>query len=55
MNLEDKLHEWVCHGHTNSNPTEGPVFQEKANNSLKMGIQFKCSNGWLQRLSSNMT
>jgi hypothetical protein len=30
-------------------PVAGSVFPEKANNiALKMGIKFKCSNGWLQ-------
>jgi hypothetical protein len=29
---------------------EGPTIKEKANEiALKLGIEFQCSNGWLQR------
>jgi hypothetical protein len=47
--LEDELFEWFCHAHANNIPV-GPMVKEKANEiALKMGIEFQCSNGWLQR------
>jgi hypothetical protein len=47
--LEDKLFEWFCHAHTSNIPIESPMVKEKANKiALKMGIEFQCSDGWLQ-------
>jgi hypothetical protein len=47
--LEDEMFEWFCHASANNIPVEGPMVKEKANTiALKMGIEFQCSNGWLQ-------
>jgi hypothetical protein len=48
--LEDELFEWFCHAHAKNIPVEGPMVKEQANEiALKMGLEFQCSNGWLQR------
>jgi hypothetical protein len=48
--LEDELFKWFCHARAKNIPVEGPMVKEKANEiALKMGIEFQCSNGWLQR------
>jgi hypothetical protein len=48
--LEDEVFEWFCHACANNIPVEVPMIKEKANETaLKMGIEFQCSNGWLQR------
>jgi hypothetical protein len=46
--LEDELFEWFCHARANNIPVKGPMAKEKTNEiTLKMGIEFQCSNGWL--------
>jgi hypothetical protein len=48
-NLVDELFEWFCHACANI-LIEGPMVKEKANEiAPKMGIEFQCLNGWLQR------
>jgi hypothetical protein len=47
--LEDELLQWFCHANANSINVEGPMVKEKANKIvLKVGIELKCLNGWLQ-------
>jgi hypothetical protein len=48
--LEDELFKWFCFAPSNNIPMEGSTIKEKANEiALKLGIEFQCSNGWLQR------
>jgi hypothetical protein len=48
--LETELFEWFCHAQASNIPIEGPMVKEKANKiALKMGIEFQCLNGWIQR------
>jgi hypothetical protein len=47
--LEEGLFEWFCCANASSIPIQGPTIQENKGISLKIGIEFKCSNGWLQR------
>jgi hypothetical protein len=44
--LKDEVFEWFCHACVNNIPVEGPMVKEKAFKiTLKMGIEFQCSNG----------
>jgi hypothetical protein len=48
-NMEDKLYGWFCHARKNRLALHGQMVKGKAHEiTLKMGINFKCSNRWLQ-------
>lgn len=48
--LERELLDWFFQCRSNNIPLSGPLVKEKADMiALKSGIEFKCSNGWLQR------
>jgi hypothetical protein len=46
--MEDELFEWFCRAQKNRLAVDGQAVKGKADEiALKMGINFKCSNGWL--------
>jgi hypothetical protein len=48
--LQDELFKRFCHAHANNTPVEDTMVKEKTNETaLKMGIKFRCSNGWHQQ------
>jgi predicted 3-demethylubiquinone-9 3-methyltransferase (glyoxalase superfamily) len=48
-NMENELLEWFCHAQANSVAVGGQIVRAKADETaLKMGTDFKRSNGWLQ-------
>jgi hypothetical protein len=50
--MEGKLFEWFCHARKNRLAVDGQTVKGTADEiALKMGINFKCSNGWLQRFT----
>lgn len=50
VDVERELFDWFCQARANNIPLSGPFVKEKAKYiALKMGIDFECSNGWLQR------
>jgi hypothetical protein len=47
--MEHELFEWLCHARKNRLAVDGQTVKGKADEiALKMGINFKCSNIWLQ-------
>jgi predicted 3-demethylubiquinone-9 3-methyltransferase (glyoxalase superfamily) len=47
--MENELLEWFCHAQANSVAVDDQTVKARADEiALKMGTDFKCSNGWLQ-------
>jgi hypothetical protein len=55
-NMENELFEWFCHARKNRLAVDGQTVNGKADEiALKMGINFKRSNGWLQPFIEDIT